>query len=81
MSLLQGRIRSTYDRFRSLKLSCGCGGETKVGKEDTLDYKGSDAGFKETIHSLEFTLKRQIKDNYTRVIPESYFHEKKTIKN
>lgn len=42
------RIRTTYDRFRSLKLSCGCGGETKIGKND-FNFKQSrvNHGFKD----------------------------------
>lgn len=42
------RIRTTYDRFRSLKLSCGCGGETQIGKND-FNFKQSrvNHGFKD----------------------------------
>ena len=30
--LIQVRVRTSYDRFRSLKLSCGCGGEIAINR-------------------------------------------------
>ena len=29
---IQVRVRTSYDRFRSLKLSCGCGGEIAINR-------------------------------------------------
>merc|ERR1712176_1609998 len=34
------RIRTTYDRFRSIKLACGCGTDKPIHQKDDLSHHG-----------------------------------------